>query len=107
MGVADIDQFKAAIAIYPWCEISTFPNVPLLVLIGESDDWAPAIRCSRYLKSVSTEHEVILKVYPGAYHDFDWEGTDEIYEGHRLLYDPIAAKDAIVQVKSFLAKHFR
>jgi dienelactone hydrolase len=56
---------------------------------------------------VSTEHEVILKVYPGAYHDFDWEGTDEIYEGHRLLYDPIAAKDAIVQVKSFLAKHFR
>jgi hypothetical protein len=31
----------------------------------------------------------------------------EIFGGHRMLYDPIAAKDSIVQVKSFLAKYLK
>lgn len=103
----DDKPFKAAIAFYPWCSFLTQPNSPLMILIGESDDWTPAYRCSRAMPSMQTEHEIILKIYPGAYHDFDWEGMDETYGGHRVLYDPVATQDAIIQVKSFLAKHLK
>jgi len=103
----DTDKFEAAIGIYPWCENLAFQNAPLLVLIGESDDWTPAIRCSRYLKSTEPKHETVLKIYSGAYHDFDWEGVNKEYLGHRLLYDPKATADAIIQVKNFLAKYLK
>jgi dienelactone hydrolase len=100
--------FKAAVAFYPYCEMvpNNF-NAPLLILIGEWDDWAKAKSCSEMIQSKPTKPEIILKIYPGAYHDFDWEGVDEIYVGHRMLYDPIATQDAIIQVKSFLAKHLK
>jgi len=100
------NPFKVAIAFYPYCDIYLNNlNAPLLILIGESDDWTPAKNCSASMPPDQPEPEVILKIYPGAYHDFDWEGMDEIYEGHVKLYDPIAAQDAIIQVKNFLAKY--
>jgi dienelactone hydrolase len=98
--------FKAAIAFYPWCDTYLYKlNAPLLILIGELDDWTPANICSAMIPQEKSDAEVVLKIYPGAYHDFDWEGMDEIYEGHRLLYDHKAASDAIVRVKQFLAKY--
>lgn len=99
--------FKAAIAFYPWCSFLVQPNAPLMILIGESDDWTPAHRCRQAMPSMETEHEIILKIYPGAYHDFDNEGSDELYKNHRLKYDPMAAADAIVRVKDFFAKYFK
>ena len=100
------NPFKAAIAFYPYCDTYLNNlNAPLLILIGESDDWTPAKSCSASMPPDQPEPEVILKIYPGAYHDFDWEGMDEIYEGHIKLFDPIAAQDAIIQVKNFLAKY--
>src|SRR5437762_10357646 len=41
------DQFRAAIAFYPYCrDALTGPfRAPLLVLIGGSDDWTPAKKC--------------------------------------------------------------
>jgi dienelactone hydrolase len=100
--------FNSAIAFYPYCDTSLINlNAPLLILIGEIDDWTPPKLCSAMMPPEQSSPEVILKIYHGAYHDFDWEGMDEIYEGHRLLYDPIAAADAIDQVKYFLAKHHK
>jgi hypothetical protein len=46
-------------------------------------------------------HEIILKIYPGAYSPFDIEGKD------LGAYDPIATADAIEQTKNFLAKHVK
>ena len=63
--------------------------------------------CTEMMPSEQPDSEITLKIYPGAYHDFDWKGMDEVYEGHRMLYDPIAAKDAIIKVKSFFAKHLK
>ena len=57
--------------------------------------------------SKPNKHELILKIYPDAYHCFDCKGKDEIDRGHKLLYNSEAAKDAIMQVKSFLAKYLR
>jgi hypothetical protein len=42
-------------------------------------------------------HEVILKLYPGAYQGFDLEGVDEFgLQRYRWLYNPGAAPDAII-----------
>lgn len=71
----------------------------------EADDWCPASNCSYMMPSGKTEHEIILKIYPGVYHDFDWRGVNKIVKGHRVLYDGKAEADAIARVENFLAKH--
>jgi dienelactone hydrolase len=100
--------FKAAIAFYPYCSYSLKNlETPLLILTGEADDWCPARHCRNMMPAGESEHEVRLKIYPGAYHDFDWKGHDAIVKGHRVLYDPVAAADAIVQVKNYLATYLK
>ncbi len=100
--------FNAAITFYPYCDTSLSNlNAPLLILIGEIDDWTPAKMCTAMMPPAQSVPEVILKIYPGAYHGFDWEGMDQIYAGHRLSYDPIAATDATDQVKYFLKKYLK
>jgi len=102
------DDFRAAVAFYPYCDILLEDlSAPVLILIGKLDDWCPADRCSSVIPSRKASHEVILKIYPEAYHCFDWKGMDRVYKGHRLLYDPAAAADAIVQVQNFLEKHLQ
>jgi dienelactone hydrolase len=102
------DSFRSAVAIYPYCNLMLFDlNAPLLILIGEKDDWTPAVSCSMRMRSVQIGHEVILKIYPDSHHGFDWEGIDTLIEGHRVLFNPAALGDAIIQVKAFLAKHLK
>ena len=102
------DPYKAAIAFYPWCGPSKIHlNTPLLILIGAGDDWTPADQCKNLKLEPETNNEVNLKVYPNAHHGFDLEGVDIEVEGHQIKYDPAATKDAIVQVKNFLAKHLQ
>ena len=104
----EVTPFKAAIAFYPFCAKPLDQlNSPLIILIGKKDDWTLASICSYLMPSKPTDHEVTLKIYPGAYHNFDWEGKDEVYKSHKLLYDPLAAQDAIIQVKSFFAKYLK
>ena len=107
-SVANDSPFKAAVAFYPYCyrSLSNLKS-PVLILIGEKDDWCPADYCTNFMPSGNTEHEAVLKIYPGAYHDFDYEGLDEVYEGHTLRYDPPAAQDSIVQVKNFFEKYLK
>ena len=87
-------HFAAAIALYPACgrsvggwsverengaehKIAGYagvfrPLAPLLILIGDADDWTPAEPCRR-LAAASREagHPVEIVVYPGAHHSFD------------------------------------
>jgi len=102
------DSFRSTIAFYPYCNRMLFDfNAPLLILIGEKDDWTPANLCSMRMRSGQTGHEVILKIYPDSHHGFDGEELDTSVAGHRLLYNQVAAADAIIQVKAFLAKHLK
>jgi dienelactone hydrolase len=65
--------FRRFAAFYPGCseddDTSWRPAAPLMILVGESDDWTPAAPChdlqARY------PHEITLLSYPGACHDFD------------------------------------
>jgi dienelactone hydrolase len=105
------DPFRAAIAFYPYC-LAKLQRcaAPLLILIGESDDWCPAERCQKMEKiwmPGDTHQKVSLKVYPGAHHGFDFEGIDTTVSGHRILYNEDAAADSIIQVKNFLGAHMK
>ena len=99
--------FKVAVAFYPYCDRPLADlDAPLLILHGKHDNWCPANRCSKPSER-ETAHEVILKIYPGAYHRFDCEDANENYESHPFLYDAAVAADAIVRVRHFLAKHLQ
>jgi dienelactone hydrolase len=100
--------FRAVVTFYPYCFRSLASlDFPLLILIGELDDWCPAATCLERMPKKKPHYEVNLKIYPGAYHAFDVEGLQTEYMGHRLQYNPAAASDAIVQVKTFLTKYMR
>jgi dienelactone hydrolase len=105
----NIVPFQTSIAFYPYCYKTLDElNAPLLILIGASDDWCPAKLCSANMpKEGKSKHEVILKVYAGAYHNFDWPDMDVIYMGHVLQYNRQAESDAIIQVKDFLDRHLK
>jgi dienelactone hydrolase len=63
-----------AIAFYPDCSAELKrvyePGAPLLMLLGQLDDWMPAAPC-RAMARASPEPKPEIEVYPGAYHDFD------------------------------------
>jgi dienelactone hydrolase len=102
------DPFRAAIAFYPNCLANLEDsNAPLLILAGELDRICPAALCQKNISSGKAAQEITLKVYPGAYHGFDMEGIDLMLQGNRLLYNPEATADAIVQVREFLAKRLK
>ena len=75
--------FGAAVALYPGCGTTLGAwradgtgiyraAAPVLILIGEKDDWTPAAPCVKLAaSSQSTEHPVTITVYPGAHHSFD------------------------------------
>lgn len=71
--------FAAAVALYPGCatRLGTWrgsadvyrPVAPLLILIGEKDDWTPAEPCRKLAEAAQLAgYPVALRVYPGVYH---------------------------------------
>ena len=71
-----------AIALYPGCTAQLRrrpeapgpyrPTAPLLILIGEKDDWTPAEPCRQLAEaSAAAGYPVRIKIYPDAHHSFD------------------------------------
>jgi dienelactone hydrolase len=102
---------RGLIAFYPGCasaarSASWKPLAPLLVLVGEADDWTPAAPChalERRLGSAMT-----LVPYPGAYHDFDAPDMPVRLRGSargqvHVGTDPTARADALARVPAFIA----
>jgi dienelactone hydrolase len=107
--------FAAAIALYPRCgSFSRFkPDVPLLILSGELDDWTPARECIPL-----AGERVTVKVYPGAHHSFDSdrplryvaERNNPSAPGGRgatTAGNAEAWADSIRQVNDFFAKYLK
>jgi dienelactone hydrolase len=100
------NPFKAAVALYPHCGPQLYRlDAPLLILIGEADDWTFAFRCERMEMKGPSRHSITLKVYPGATHSFDVDRPDREYQGHTLKFHPSATRDAEARVRAFLGKH--
>ncbi len=105
----------ASVAYYPGCNpaFDRAVDVPLLILIGDKDDWTRADRCRTLQASGFARPELVEAVYyPDAFHAFDGNVKDRTVAGsggklHRLAYDPVAAPDAEARTKAFLARHLR
>lgn len=74
----DGTRARLAVAFYPGCEAELQrgyrPAAPLLMLLGEADDWTPAAPCKRLAAEARPEAGVAMpqvEAYEGAYHGFD------------------------------------
>lgn len=112
--------FRAAIAFYPGClSPSRRPDwttaAPLLILIGELDDWTPPAPCETLAaRARAAGQPVELVTYPGAYHGFDAvqgqlrQRTDVGAKpggSVTLGPNPAAREDARRRVTAFLLQH--
>lgn len=123
---ASMAGFAAAVAFYPGCtarnrNAATFhPYAPLLVLIGESDDWTPAAPCKALAATVAAHGDPMsIVTYPDTYHDFDNPGIKskrvrkEVPNGVNpgngvtVAPNPQAREDARKRVAAFFAEHLR
>jgi dienelactone hydrolase len=108
------DKFRAAIAFYPPClGFKDNMTVTTLILIGELDDWTPAVECRNMVDGrddwgISRRKgdgiPVRLVVYPGAYHDFDVPAlqTPVQYFGHHLEFNQTAMEASVDALREFL-----
>jgi dienelactone hydrolase len=113
-------KFRAGIAIYPVCRFSTgLTSVPVLVLIGDADDWTPSADCEAMVagrtelgspRPPGQRSQIELVVYPGAHHGFDLldfalaPGRGISSFGHRIEYNEAALRDSIERVRDFLRR---
>jgi dienelactone hydrolase len=131
--------FAAAVALYPRCGVRLGgwrvvrqsgdtgpiteyigvykPVAPVLILIGEKDDWTPADACQK-LAEVAQQagYPVAIKVYPGTHHSFD-SNAPVRYDATRVNPDspsgrgattggnPKAWEDSIREVVAFFGQH--
>ena len=112
-------DFRAAIAFYPGCGAPLANRryeavVPLLVLVGEADDWTRAPPCTALAEAQHHKGAALeLVLYPGAHHGFDAPGSRHLTRTDTavarakggvvtLATDPDARADAIVRVAQFL-----
>lgn len=109
------DLFLRFVAFYPGCsatlrDTAWRPARPLLILVGDADDWTPAEPCRR----LRDRHpgSLSLVTYPGAYHDFDapdrpvrvLTGLATTRDGTAHAgTDPKARADALARVPAFIA----
>lgn len=112
-------DFTRAIAFYPSCRFqleseSFTARIPLLMLMGDADDWTPAAPCDFLAKAAAKRGEKVeLVLYPGALHDFDHPRL-EVRERSDIAYsatgtgkatvgtNPAAREDALKRVGTFL-----
>jgi dienelactone hydrolase len=115
--------FAAGIGIYPGGCFSLVKEQvvrPLLVLIGEADDWTPAAKCREMVEAMrSRGADASIVTYPGAYHYFDVEGQrlevlGQVENENRpggfgatVSYQAEAAADASRRIEEFLGRHLR
>jgi dienelactone hydrolase len=97
--------FRAAVAFYPACHKLPGFEAPLMVLIGTADEWVSAKHCEANLGAIPKTHEIVLKIYHGVHHVFDFDAPERRFWGFLLRYDATAAKDAESRIRTFLSKH--
>jgi dienelactone hydrolase len=135
------DGYTAGIALYPGCaaQFGTWattrangnlgpvvsyagvykPIAPLLILIGEKDDWTPAEPCIRLVEtSRRNGYDVDIRVYPGAHHSFDSfaqlrfdplrnNANNPSGKGASVGGDAASWADAKKQVAAFFGRHIK
>lgn len=123
---AGMTGFRAAVAFYPGCSAKDrhadayHPSAPVLVLMGESDDWTPVAPCRSLVARVAARGEpMTLVTWPDTYHDFDNPALRERRVRHDVpngvhpgagvttAPNPVAREEAKERVAAFLAESMR
>jgi dienelactone hydrolase len=114
--------FVAAVAVYPGgCYSLVNEQVvrPLLVLIGDADDWTLPSECVRMVEAMRGRGaDATIVLYPGAVHYFDVEGQRRVVLpevenrnkpgsccGATVGFDPAANADAHRRIEAFFGRH--
>ena len=110
-GAAMPVHFAAGIAWYPACYRARGFSAPLLILIGTADDWTPAAACTTMSKRLGRNGhgaDIVLKIFPGATHAFDFPLPPRTnYLGHHLAYDRQATEASWQAIDAFLQHYVR
>ncbi len=133
--------FASAVALYPscgarygaWSTVRQYKNLgpvvshsgvykpiaPVLILIGEKDDWTPAEDCRQMVEvSRKAGFPLSITIYPGAYHSFDSDSpvrhnalrtniSSPSGKGATTGGDSAAWSDSKKKVASFFAQHLK
>jgi len=117
--------FAASVALYPACATRGLrdpsggykPSAPLLILIGDKDDWTPAEPCRQLADAAQRAGQPLaIKIYPGAHHSFDSpypvryvpariNASSPTGRGATTGGDPQAWADSIREVGAFFDRH--
>ena len=109
---------RALIAFYPGCAdvVAYGGTTPLLMLLGELDDWTAPESCRMLARGARLAgRDVIDVLYPGAHHAFDAANLSRPIRvedarggrGATIAYNPAAHADAEKRVREFLARPLR
>lgn len=97
-------KVAGVVAYYPFCYDGVDPSVPVLVMIGEKDDWTPAAKC----QAVTGKTDFDVVVYPGDTHAFTLNfGKPVDVLGHHMEYDEKATEDAQDRADAFRTAHLK
>jgi dienelactone hydrolase len=104
----DPAQVNAVVAYYPVCDLveeKWDSEVPVLVLVGSTDNVAPLRNCN-YLFRGMPEDKLSIRVYDDAHHGFDYFElpAEKPYEFGTIGYNEAAAKAAWLELTNFLRK---
>jgi dienelactone hydrolase len=114
--------FRAAVGVYPggcWSLVRERVVRPLLVLMGDADDWTLPSECVQMVAAMrAAGADATIVLYPGAVHYFDVEGQPRRFLpevenrnrpnkccGATVGFDAAANEDAHRRVREFFAYH--
>lgn len=108
-----------AVAFYPGCEAELKrgfeSRTPLLMLVGEADDWTAAAPCHELASTAAGPTRPELEAYAGAYHGFDSSAPLRLRkdvpngvnpgQGVHVGGNPAAREASRLRLLKFLAQH--
>jgi dienelactone hydrolase len=105
---SEANSVRSAIAVYPPCNKHKNMDIymPVLMLLGGSDDIADPNICEDLVGSVAIEQQITLANYPGARHGFDIVDAPselDIGNGMTVGYQKAAAEASWAAILQFLA----
>jgi len=105
---SEASSIRSAIVVYPPCNRheNLSISMPVLMLLGRSDDIADPTICEDLVGSVTIEQQITVDNYPGARHGFDIEDAPPVLDigsGMTVGYQKEAADASWVAILQFLA----
>jgi dienelactone hydrolase len=105
---SEATSVRSAIVVYPQCkgQRTLSVSMPILMLLGGSDDIADPTICESLVDSVAIRQQIMVHSYPGARHGFDVEDAPpmrDLGNGKTIGYQKEAAEGSWATILQFLA----